>query len=317
MKNLIIHAGTPKTGTTTLQHCLFANRDWLAERGYSYMPQRPSFRKPLPHHHRFAQNLMHEDHRAASSYMRRVLSAKGTSIISSEVLYLGADGGEFYEDRSDYWADRARYLDRLRDITAGTRRTILLIFRRPDEFVESLYNTAVQQGVIWMPFAQFREYAAALVDYERQLAYFRERFDEVLTLSYSDIRPHLTEIVFPAIGVPTPPLQPRDQNTSADPRVVVWFALKNAGGVSKVERAELRAFVTSEACRSIFSDRVSLWESVEARRGYCEVPGRSPVTYDMSMKPARYIGSLADVEVIKIENAFSYWRRTPGLMRRS
>jgi hypothetical protein len=308
MKELIIHAGTPKTGTTTLQHCLFANREWLAERGYTYVLQQGKLGEPVPHHHRFAENLMHEDHSAASSFMQRTLSAKGTSIISSEVIYLGAEGGEIYKDRSDYWADRIRYLDRLRDMTAGARRTILLIFRRPDEFAESLYNTAVQQGAVWMPFNEFREYIADLVNYERQLALFRERFDNVLTLSYSDVRPQLTESVFSAMGMPAPPVRPSDQNTSADSRVIVWF-LQKARGLTRTERGELRAFVASPACKSIFSDRVSLWEGEEARMAYCQVPGRSPVSYDMRMTSDRHVAGPADAEAIRIEDAFSDWRR--------
>jgi hypothetical protein len=253
---------------------------------------------------------MTNDHRAAATFLRGVLLAKGTSIISTEVLYLGADGGEVYKDRQDYWADRIRYLDRLRDMTAGSRRTVLLIFRRPDEFAESLYNTAVQQGVASASFTVFRERIAPLVDYERQLDLFRDRFESVLPLSFADLRPQLTDKVFSALGIPSPPIKPKDQNVSADPRVVVWFALKNEKGLTRAERAELRAFLTSAACNSIFSDPASLWEGEVARTDYCKVPGRAPVKFDMRMTPAKHIASLADVEVARIENAFTVWRRT-------
>jgi hypothetical protein len=52
---LVLHAGTPKTGTTALQQALFRNRDALASRGIWYPPARVD---PVQKKHQFLVELL-------------------------------------------------------------------------------------------------------------------------------------------------------------------------------------------------------------------------------------------------------------------
>ena len=54
---LILHAGTHKTGTTSIQKVLADNREWLRERGLIYPDGKSAFGKTSIPHHRFCRSL--------------------------------------------------------------------------------------------------------------------------------------------------------------------------------------------------------------------------------------------------------------------
>lgn len=268
MKQLVIHAGTPKTATSTIQRSLFENRDWLKAHGILYATQYRKMRA-LSHHHVFAHSIAKDGKKAAALLSRLRRSSCERTVISSEVIYLGARGRRLYDCAGAYWDDRFRYLDRLATATVDFERVIVLIFRRPDEVAESLYSTAIRQDAVRMSFPDFREHIGHLLEYERQAAAFRERFEKVEVRDYVEMRPAIVANAFAAMGLPVPSRLSADRNVSPDPHAVLWLEKHLHGNPTPQQRQSMRDFIESDGCSRFFRSRSTLWESQEARKAYC------------------------------------------------
>lgn len=153
MPRFIVHIGTHKTATTSIQRHLAHHRDTLAERGVFYPDYSIIGRKPhyahlgmvnaLSGRHKVypvaaAEKFFAEVHRQASGY--------DTTVISAEPFYRHVqndpDDGPKY-DPDDYWPLRNAYIERIRDLLGGDVQ-IVVVFRRQAEYAHSLYQEHVK-----------------------------------------------------------------------------------------------------------------------------------------------------------------------------
>ncbi|SFA74740.1 hypothetical protein SAMN05421688_0564 [Poseidonocella pacifica] len=100
MPRIFLHAGTHKTGTTTIQRALFANREMLASNGIWYDPGADLFGGTRHAAISFAHQLAYADDVATDTrfqtYRERIehaLSEGQDIIISAEPLYRMVMGG--------------------------------------------------------------------------------------------------------------------------------------------------------------------------------------------------------------------------------
>ena len=150
---LVLHAGTHKTGTTSIQRVLADNRDWLRSRGLYYPDGGKIFRERTPHH-QIAHGLKSADpvlHRASLDYIRQIrCNARDgeTVIISSEPIYRHISGRADANNVSDeeYWARRRRYLEDVARALHEFDVEVLLFYRRVDDFAVSSYGESVRKG---------------------------------------------------------------------------------------------------------------------------------------------------------------------------
>ena len=114
IRKAILHIGTMKTGTTSVQTALKINPRWLAQQGYSYLdwPLRTS-------------ELLEKRIRAVPS--------ERNIIISDEGLWHFAFSG-----RSDTAA--------IAKCLADFKVTVLVYLRRPDEFLEAWFSQGLKSG---------------------------------------------------------------------------------------------------------------------------------------------------------------------------
>ena len=125
---LILHAGMPRTGTTSLQRALAASADLLARAGAEY-PSR-WWAQQAPAHHPLATEVQERGASGplAGELLTHLGAGPGVTIISSETLTNGLAGERF---------------DALRDFLAtasqGAEVRFLLAVRRSDELVSSMY----------------------------------------------------------------------------------------------------------------------------------------------------------------------------------
>lgn len=111
---LILHAGTHKTGTTTIQKVPADNREFLRDHGILYPKGGSAFPRTRVPHHRFAHGLVDPQGEAYEKGQRFIAEAAGSArdgeaiLISSEPIYrhLATARG----DEDDFWARRRRYL---------------------------------------------------------------------------------------------------------------------------------------------------------------------------------------------------------------
>lgn len=156
MPKLLIHIGTHKTGTTSIQRFCSNNRDALRRIGLWYPPTEIG---PFPKHyahHRIAHAIAGRDgergEREARQFFERVAKrSKGdeTCLISAEPMYRhhlpplrphGDDSPPTEEEKQDRFK---RYAQAVRRCTEGFDVTIMVMFRRQDLYLESLYAEQV------------------------------------------------------------------------------------------------------------------------------------------------------------------------------
>ncbi|MEM9038642.1 MAG: hypothetical protein AAGD33_01975 [Actinomycetota bacterium] len=152
MPELILHIGTHKTGTTTVQRFLAANRDRLRDRGTWYPPAELGGFPPHYAHHAIAHAIAERpgagtrnDATRFFSAVKRKSRAGERCLISAEPMYrhLIAPEGVAPSTRGiepDEYSERVRrYATAVRECSDGFDVKILVMFRRQDLFVESLY----------------------------------------------------------------------------------------------------------------------------------------------------------------------------------
>jgi hypothetical protein len=135
-KRIILHIGTHKTGTTTLQDALYLNREKLLEQGYCY----PSFSLDGVVR-RKQQNLwalLGKDGQSFSDYWLGVIAEWEKS--SVDVMIMSAEGLNVLVSRNHKAEERLREISNVFDIE------VICYLRRPDTFFESFWNQNCKIG---------------------------------------------------------------------------------------------------------------------------------------------------------------------------
>lgn len=169
---LILHIGTPKTGTTAVQQFLHRNQRKLTEYGFHYATPTHS----SEHANDVANALCTGDSRAVRTFLaRHVKSARrraaGAILISSENFYarnvlVAMQRQQVLPnalERDRMFVETLRAL--LPDEIATCR--IVCYFRRPDRYAESLYNQHVKRGIIDRTFDEFLSLIEPALFYDR------------------------------------------------------------------------------------------------------------------------------------------------------
>lgn len=298
--NLILHAGSHKTGTTAIQTFAATHRAALAGRGVLYPDLTPLGRRHDSPQHAFAHALADKDRTLPAAEAARLAglwagaaprTGAATAFVSSEPLYrhlLRADG----EQGAAGWRTaRARYLDRVAAALAPFETEVVLVFRRPDDFVRSLFqeNVLRASGTRWTSFAAFRAHAlGGALRYADQAALFTERFARVRCLVYEDLPPgaDFCQAFFAAIGLDVAGLGPVGvvRESLSPVETLTKLTLDAALGAAPPNstaldgpgaRARLVKFVRSPGVAARIAARFGpgpfgLWESAAARAEFLD-----------------------------------------------
>ena len=211
---LILHAGTHKTGTKSIQKVLAENQAWLRDRGLIYPDGAPHFRNSKYPQHRFAHAFTGTNPvamRKAKDMITELYKsacASDTILVSAEPVYRHIahyDGWDRYTG-AEYWAHRLQYLKMLHSGLAGFDVEVLLFFRSRESFAESLYGEVIRKRHWRGPFDEFLQAFNPLFDYDRQIDAFRRVFGCVRVEDYDRARRDgLMASFFNAIGFEMPP----------------------------------------------------------------------------------------------------------------
>lgn len=191
---LVLHIGTHKTATTTIQKNLARHRRQLVKRGVWYPRYSEVLAEARDHYahldlakglmgesQRFTPHMVAEFFRALperASAMRKV----DTVLLSSEPFYRGRTRGE-----GEYWKHRREFVARVREIIPFDLVDIILVVRRQDDYLESLYNEHVKttrySGDIWQFLADYR----SRFEYRRQIDLWSEYFPTVNVCTFETL----------------------------------------------------------------------------------------------------------------------------------
>lgn len=188
---LYLHAGFHKTGTTAIQHCAAANRGRLHSQGVLYPEYSPMFARTTEGHHLFAHALADKS-RHLTAGQARELAVKWHDQARREGsrVFLSAEPvcRHFISGKPSGWREsRLRYLQRLADALKGFEVEPVLVLRRQDDFVRSLYQERVARGSISTGFQSFCNVRESKARFLEILVLFREVFGTVRVLLYEDL----------------------------------------------------------------------------------------------------------------------------------
>jgi hypothetical protein len=177
---LLLHIGTHKTATTSIQHFCTLNRSALRERGYFY----PRNNKSAYVANFLASHLAYGREAEVARYLRKARKDAAragchTVVISAESFY--AMTSSFVDipgrSRDDYWANEQRLIENLRSCCNDFEVKILSYLRPQDEFASSLYNQLIKNVVgIDYDYESFIKHMHSMFDYDRQFSRWEKTF---------------------------------------------------------------------------------------------------------------------------------------------
>jgi hypothetical protein len=152
MSRLILHIGTHKTATTSIQRFFRHNAAALSERGVFYPDYSLVNRKPH-YAHLGLVNALSGRHKNYSRELAETFFAKvrervkdhDLTVISAEPFYRHVEndpGDDPYYSPEDYWPLRNAYIERMREVFGEAE--VVVVFRRQIDYAQSLYQEHVK-----------------------------------------------------------------------------------------------------------------------------------------------------------------------------
>lgn len=308
---ILLHAGTHKTGTSTIQNVLDRHRDTLRAASVFYPDARRVFGGTYVAHHPFAHAVAEpHGHALARQFVEQLeqdIGPEDVVLLSAEPIYRHTWG-----DEDGWWSRHAHYLVRLADTLGAHDVTPVLVFRRRDTFVESLYHERVSKG-FGREFAHYADRVDRLLDYQRQLVLFREAFGKACELDFEDLAGgQLVSRFLEELGLTMAALPAMDERArqSVDARLTLWMASAYRDVPDDELVTQRRRFAKNPVSNELFEDhgRVTLWADRGARRELLDRYGDTrPIEDDRP--PAVLTPELED----QIDDAFDAYLVAKGL----
>lgn len=197
MGRLILHIGTHKTATTTLQRHLARNREALAARGIWY-PDYGLIGRGAHYAHLGIVNALSGQHEKfsvedATRFFRAVVARvpdQDATILSAEPFYRHiayAKGRAVPADPERYWPLRAAYIARVRALFEGHAAEVVVVFRRQADYAHSLYQEQVKTTRYREDFRAFRRQFWYHFDYLGQARAWADGFGGLKPLRFEDL----------------------------------------------------------------------------------------------------------------------------------
>ncbi|MDO6523972.1 hypothetical protein Q4578_20485 [Shimia thalassica] len=251
MPRLILHIGTHKTATTSIQRFLFKNRAALEKRGVFYPAYDLIGRSP--HYAQLGMvNALSGRHKnysveAAEKFFNKVRERSvdfDTTIISAEPFYRHVlndprDGHAYPPE--EYWPRRHAYIEKIRDLMGEAQ--VVVVFRGQANYAQSLYQEHVKVTSYKGNFQTF------LIDFwyhfvfHEQAQAWNAAFPDLMAMSFEkliqagDIVAEFNRL----LGIPVDGLEPVSRANEGMP--VDLVILKRTLHLKKTNRDELRSML--------------------------------------------------------------------------
>lgn len=287
MTKLFLHVGMHKCGTTTIQKFAEANREALSERGLLYPNERDCFHGGSKEaHHLLARRVVEDGDGTRAVAKQWVAKARelGTDILlSSESIARHV----YPINRSPQTrASRREYVSRLADVfqDLDCETQIVLIFRNPVDFVQSMYQefVRIEPRRRWRDFAKFRQDLLTRefspLHYEQNRRDYAERFEHVTCHLFDELVAggDLVAEFFGRLGFVTEGLcTEKRSRESASVLVTHLKSFASSNPIKGERNLEFYDWLASDHVTSAIREIVGqgpfdLWESAEARAAFQE-----------------------------------------------
>ena len=314
----IVHAGSHKTGTTSLQGVLAARRAELAVAGF----HDPALGRKGRNHNALAHRLATCDDGELAELRRQLATVPPRLGARSDGASLLLSAEEFSTrignldpwagfDDGTYWERRRAYLARLRAVLPeGARTEVFLCVRDHESYAHSLYATKVLSGKIRLSFADFVRRCAPIFDYRRQVEVLAEVLGPVRVQSFDALRGDLVNLSFASLGLPVRAADAPRLRPTPPLDLVHWLARATCSGVAEDER-ERRASFCRRNPGNLAGVVQSLWSSESERQDFLRSCVPPPLE---GWAPPAADGRIADVAFLErqteaIEAEYRQWLR--------
>lgn len=203
MTEVLLHAGFHKTGTSALQVAASHNRRLLNAGGVLYPRLWPATFRPASAHHFLAHAVagderfvaLEQAHSLISGWRRWAERTGGRILLSSEAICRQQLG-----DAPERLDRQRTYLERLAELLEGFEVQPVLVVRRQDDFVRSLYQEHVAAGLgasARLSFSDFlAQFASGKAGFLDRIRLFRDVFGPVRVLVYEDLADRNLPVAF-------------------------------------------------------------------------------------------------------------------------
>jgi hypothetical protein len=194
-KNIILHVGIHKTGTTTLQEHIRRHSEEFSAQGLHYAPLDKLVSGGAKAHHHFAHFLAQDEiSQADMVFLKSGLHHTMESIEDGQTMFISSEA--FYrhtvKEKNSYLLGRELYLQRVAQVLEGFDVTVVVVLRRPEDYIRSLYQEAILQAhkpkEQISSFASFRrrELGRSL-SFGSNVSMLKQIFPKVKVLLYEDL----------------------------------------------------------------------------------------------------------------------------------
>lgn len=197
---IVIHVGTHKTGTTTLQRFASSHREQLRERGlwYPTYDEIGLFGHYAHHHLAFAMSdndhkkLSEKDARRFIEHIAKKRRSNEKVLLSAEPLYRLTLGGgrsvhRFRSSSAAYWEARDRFVAGMREFFPLDDVEILICLRRQDRFARSVFQERVKVTKFNDSFSTFLHKDRSIFDYLGQIDVYARYFPKVKVAIFENL----------------------------------------------------------------------------------------------------------------------------------
>jgi len=150
MKNIILHIGYNKTGTTAIQNIFYHNRKILEKQGVFY-PEKCRERRKSPAHHSLAESLLYKINKPLPRFVNTKIYKKHPfdhywQILMRELSGTNAPTVFISSEAFSRLRGNPAQMQFIKDQLKSHHVRILAYLRSQPEFLESAYNQAVKRG---------------------------------------------------------------------------------------------------------------------------------------------------------------------------
>jgi hypothetical protein len=210
---LVLHVGTHKTGTTSIQKVLAENRQFLRRQRLIYPDGGRQFSKVTRGHQDFSTSLSGIDPEGLRkaidfiSELRGSIDGRDTVLISAEQFYRHIHGHDWLQDYNcpDYWPLRRQYLETVASVLREFEVEILLFLRERESFARSLFYELRNKERWRGDFENFLINYRPWFEYDKQIDIFKTIFARIRIMNYEQAcQEGLMLAFFAAIGFQMP-----------------------------------------------------------------------------------------------------------------